>query len=82
MDYPTIGSAGTDGAFNGEFTEMINVILEHVTQTGDTPQHSQLISTMSIKQGGLGLPHPMQSAIPTAIVTTKHCIQFATEKSG
>eukprot|EP00956_Cyclotella_meneghiniana_P007142 scaffold9678_cov79-Cyclotella_meneghiniana.AAC.7 len=43
------------------------------------PQHSQLIATMSIKQGGLGLPHPMQSAISTVIVTTKRCIQFATE---
>ena len=68
-----------DGAFNGEFTEMINTILEHVTQTSDMPLHSQLIATMSIKQGGLGLPHPMQSAIPTAIITTKRCIQFATE---
>ena len=58
---------------------MNNIILEHVTQTGDMPQHSQLIATMSIKQGGLGLPHPMQSAISTVIVTTKRCIQFATE---
>ena len=68
-----------DGAFNGYFTVMINIILEHVTQTSDMPQHSQLIAIMSIKQGGLGLTHPMQSAIPTAIVTTKQCIQFATE---
>ena len=43
------------------------------------PNHSQLIATVSVKQGGLRLPHPMQSAIPTAIVTTKRCIQFATE---
>ena len=34
---------------------------------------------MSINQGGLGLPHPMYSAIPTAVITTKRCIQFATE---
>ena len=49
-----------DGAFNGEFTEMINIIFENITQTSGMPQHSQLIATMSIKQGGLlGLPHPM-----------------------
>ena len=34
---------------------------------------------MPINQGGLGLPHPMYSAIPTAVFTTKRCIQFATE---
>eukprot|EP00956_Cyclotella_meneghiniana_P031932 scaffold85671_cov23-Cyclotella_meneghiniana.AAC.1 len=68
-----------EGAFNGEFSTMINTMLEHITQTQDLPLHSQLISMMSINQGGLGLPHPMYSAIPTAVITTKRCIQFATE---
>jgi len=68
-----------NGSLNNGFTTMINSFLEHITQTSKLPIHSHLIATISTQQGGLGLQHPLRTAIPSAILSTKRCLQFATE---
>ena len=62
-----------------EFTKMIDKVIGSVTRRPSIPAHAHLIATMSTKAGGLGIPHPRSTAIPTFIITTKRCIQYATD---
>ena len=39
-------------------------------------EHSTLLASMSIKQGGLGIQHPRSTAIPAYLFTMKRNIQF------
>jgi hypothetical protein len=61
------------------FSDMIDKVLSAVTRRPSIPAHAHLIAIMSTKAGGLGIPHPRSTAIPTFILNTKRCIQYATD---
>ena len=61
------------------FSRMIGDILASVTGQRNLPRHAHLIATMSTSTGGLGLPHPRCSAIPSLILSTRRAIQYATK---
>ena len=62
-----------------EFSNMIDKVISSVTRRPSIPAHAHLIAIMSTKNGGLGIPHPRSQAIPTFIINTKRCIQYATD---
>ncbi len=63
------------------FGQMTNEFLAELTDctAADIPQHSQLIASMSTNRGGLGLQHPRCTALPMTMLTTKRCIEYATQ---
>lgn len=60
-----------------EFDAMINDFLCSITNKPQLPDHTNIISTMSTSQGGLGLQHPRSNAIAAFMMTTKRCLQFS-----
>ena len=62
-----------------KFTDMIEEMISDITSRQSIPRHSRLIATMSVSSGGLGLQHPIDSAIPTFILQTKRILQYMTQ---
>ena len=61
------------------FTSMVDNIISFVTKRDSVPDHALLIASMSTSTGGLGFQHPRSSAIPSFMLTTRRCIQYATD---
>ena len=68
---PKITSAMTKG-----FSEMTNIFLQSAIESEPLPPHAELITSMSIKSGGLGLQHPRTCAVAQFMLTTKRCLQY------
>ena len=61
------------------FANMIkDMLLTFMTKT-HVPHHAYLISTISTAQSRLGLLHPTTSAVPTFMLTSQKCIQYAVD---
>lgn len=59
-----------------KFTEMTNSMLSSITECNDIPDYSQIITNLSLRQGGLGLQHPRANAISSFMTSTKRCLQY------
>jgi hypothetical protein len=59
-----------------QFSTMTADLLANITNQSILPVHSQLISGISILQGGLGIQSPRCNAISTYMTTTKRCLQY------
>ena len=60
-----------------QFTTLISSYLQTLLNTNTTSYSSLTISTLGIRNGGLGLQHPKATAIPTFVLTTKRSIDYA-----
>ena len=60
------------------FSTMLNDFLSQLLGLKDLPPHAHVIATVSLSNGGLGLQHPRLAAIPSFILSTKRCIDYAT----
>eukprot|EP00956_Cyclotella_meneghiniana_P032064 scaffold86358_cov47-Cyclotella_meneghiniana.AAC.5 len=58
------------------FSEMTNSFLQSAIGSEPLPPHAELITSMSIKAGGLGLQHPRTCAVTQFMLTTKRCLQY------
>ena len=66
-----------DSNLTNEFSTMTADLLANITNKHDLPAHSQLISNISINEGGLGIQNPRTNAITAYMTTTKRCLQYA-----
>jgi hypothetical protein len=67
-----------DSEMTTNFQTMTTEFLSNLMGRNDLPTISELICTIAVKNGGLGLQHPRSNAIPAFILTTKRCISYAT----
>eukprot|EP00956_Cyclotella_meneghiniana_P005015 scaffold6196_cov69-Cyclotella_meneghiniana.AAC.1 len=58
------------------FSEMTNSFIQSAICSEPLPPHAELITSMSIKAGGLGLQHPLTCAVTQFMLTTKRCLQY------
>ena len=68
-----------DSDMAAEFTGMIDRVVSNITNRPSVPTHALLIASMSTTRGGLGIPHPRSTSIPTFMLTTRRCLQYATD---
>ena len=61
---------------NDEFRAMTENMLANLTNVPKLPEFSQVIATMSVKQGGLAIQSPRTNAIISFMSTTKRCLQY------
>ena len=54
-------------------------LLANITNQSSLPIYSQLISNISIQEGGLGIQSPRANAITAYMTTTKRCLQYANQ---
>jgi hypothetical protein len=59
-----------------QFSNMTADLLANITNQSSLPVYSQLISNISIQQGGLGIQSPRTNAIIAYMTTTKRCLQY------
>ncbi len=59
------------------FLSMNDTFLKSLTRSEEMPLFSSYLSGVPTTQGGLGIQHPIHCAIPTFILTTKRCVQYA-----
>ena len=62
-----------------DFTKMINLVLINTTNSNNSSRYSTQIAAIPTKSGGLGLQHPISTAIPFFMMTTKRNIQHCIE---
>jgi hypothetical protein len=60
-----------------QFSSMTAALLANITNQTSLPIYSQLISNISIQEGGLGIQSPRSNAITSYMTTTKRCLQYA-----
>ena len=60
-----------------QFTTMIKDMVSSLMNKTSIPHHIYLISTMGTSQGGLGLLHSTTLAVPTFMLASRKCIQYA-----
>jgi len=60
-----------------QFSSMTADLLANVTNQTSLPIYSQLISNISVQEGGLGIQSPRANAIASYMTTTKRCLQYA-----
>jgi hypothetical protein len=60
-----------------QFSTLLNSFLARVLTTSTIPPHADVISTISLQNGGLGMQHPRLAAVPSFVFTTKRCILYA-----
>ena len=65
-----------DSPLTQRFSEMTANLLANITNRNDIPTYSQVISSMSIQQGGLGIQNPRPGAIISYMMTSKRCLQY------
>ena len=58
------------------FSTMTNSFLQSAIESEPLPPHAELITSMSVKAGGLGLQHPRTCAVAQFMLTTKRCLQY------
>jgi hypothetical protein len=58
---------------------MTSNLIANITNKHEWPMHSQLISNISVNEGGLGNQNPRTNAITAYMATTKRCLQYAHE---
>ena len=58
------------------FSEMTNSFIQSAITSEPLPQHAEIITSMSIKSGGLGLQHPRTCAVTQFMLTMKRCLQY------
>lgn len=68
-----------DSPLTTKFDTMTANLLENITNSQALPIYSQIISNMSINQGGLGIQNPRANAIIQYMSTTKRCLQYVHE---
>eukprot|EP00956_Cyclotella_meneghiniana_P041000 scaffold211404_cov36-Cyclotella_meneghiniana.AAC.3 len=59
-----------------EFSNMTNSFIQAAIGSEPLPQHAEIITSMSIKSGGLGLQHPRTCAVTHFMLTMKRCLQY------
>ncbi|KAL7506944.1 hypothetical protein ACHAXN_009287 [Cyclotella atomus] len=62
-----------------QFSSMTADLLANITNQSNLPIYSQLISNISIQEGGLGIQSPRANAITSYMTTTKRCLQYANQ---
>ena len=65
-----------NSAMTRGFSEMTNTFLQSAIESEPLPPHAELITSMSVKSGGLGLQHPRTCAVAQFMLTTKRCLQY------
>jgi hypothetical protein len=65
-----------NSAMTDQFSNMTADLLANITNQPSLPVYSQLISNISIQQGGLGMQSPRTNAIIAYMTTTKRCLQY------
>eukprot|EP00956_Cyclotella_meneghiniana_P037754 scaffold143726_cov74-Cyclotella_meneghiniana.AAC.5 len=65
-----------DSDLTNGFSAMTNTFLQSAIQSEPLPPHAELITSMSIKAGGLGLQHPRTCAVTHFMITMKRCLQY------
>ena len=58
------------------FSDMTNSFLQSAIESEPLSPHAELLTSMSIKAGGLGLQHPRTCAVTQFMLTTKRCLQY------
>ena len=66
-------------AMTVDFTRMVNDFLCALTKQKHMPLSAQLLSTISVNNGGLGISHPRAVAIPNFVLSIRRCLQSAIE---
>ena len=61
------------------FTKMTNSLVCQLTETSELPAHAEIISSLTINQGGLCLQHPRDNVIPAFMTTMKRCLKYSTQ---
>ena len=62
-----------------QFNDMTSSLIANVVNTTTLPPHAQLMSSISIKQGGLGIQNPRSNAIISFMSTSKRCLQYCNQ---
>merc|ERR1719291_1483287 len=62
-----------------KFDKMSSDFLGSLTRQQKLPLSAQLIASLSVRRGGLGIPDPSSVAIPTFILNLRRCIQYSME---
>ena len=62
------------------FSKMTNSFLQSATESEPLPPHAELITSMFIKAGGLGLQHPRTCFVAQFMLTTKRCLQHCHDR--
>eukprot|EP00956_Cyclotella_meneghiniana_P012688 scaffold18030_cov64-Cyclotella_meneghiniana.AAC.2 len=65
-----------NSALTKGFSEMTDSFLQGAIESEPLPPHAELITSMSVKSGGLGLQHPRTCAVAQFMLTTKRCLQY------
>jgi hypothetical protein len=60
-----------------KFSTMTADLIANITNQSSLPIYSQLISNISIKEGGLGIQNPRTNTITAYMTTGKRCLQYA-----
>ena len=68
---------GWESDLSLRFTNTIKDMLSSLMIKTYIQYHAYLISILSTSQGGLGLLTPTTSAVPTFMLTSRKCIQYA-----
>ena len=61
------------------FNNMTADFIANITKQQSLPTHSQLISNISIQEGGLGIKTPRTCAINAYMSNCKRCLQYNTQ---
>ena len=61
------------------FDEMANTFISALTRQRSIPLLAQLISSIAVNNGGLGITRPQAIAIPSFILTMRRCLQYSIE---
>ena len=57
-----------------QFHDMVESFLSSLTRQRELPLSAMLIAKMAVRNGGLGIAHPMSNAIPTFILNMRRCL--------
>jgi hypothetical protein len=68
-----------DSPMTARFNDMTADFIANITKQQSLPTHSQLISNISIREGGLGIKTPRTCAINTYMSNCKRCLQYSTQ---
>jgi hypothetical protein len=65
-----------DSQLATDFRTMTEAFLTNITRADDYSHFAHFMSAVPTRQGGLGIAHPKQTAIPTCILSIKRCLSF------
>eukprot|EP00956_Cyclotella_meneghiniana_P014656 scaffold22074_cov39-Cyclotella_meneghiniana.AAC.1 len=65
-----------NSSLTSDFSDMTNSFIQTAISSEPLPEHAEIITSVSIKSGGLGLQHPRTSAVTHFMLTMKRCLQY------